>query len=151
MSANVCLYNCEWWHIVLALVVKYFRHWLQLRPRWWWLICRWLTTVPSFCPSFPHHKQKDSPTCLWRASQEWIPFSPISWMVLGRHHWEKLDSLWRTLCHAVSDLEVFLSSPYLLDLIDFIVHEAKRGGHLLKGVGELLGHRQGSASWNTLT
>ena len=39
----------------------------------------------------------------------------------------------------VSSPEVFLSSPHLLDLMDFRVHEANRGGHLLEGVGEVLG------------
>ena len=39
----------------------------------------------------------------------------------------------------LSGLEVLLSSPHLLDLMDFRVCEANRGGHLLEGVGEVLG------------
>ena len=57
----------------------------------------------------------------------------------GRHHPEKLDTLWGTLHHEVSSSEVLLPSPHLLNLMDFRVHEANRGGHLLKSMGEVLG------------
>ena len=36
-----------------------------------------ISTVPSFCSSFPHHGQKDRPLHHLRALGEWIPLKPI--------------------------------------------------------------------------
>ena len=56
-----------------------------------------------------------------------------------RHHLEKMDVFRGTFHCAVSGLEVISSSPHLLDLMDFRAHEASRGGHLLEGLGEVMG------------
>ena len=50
-----------------------------------------------------------------------------------------MDVLWGFFCHVVSDWEVLLASPYLLDLMDIRAHEASRGGHVLEGVGDIVG------------
>ena len=50
-----------------------------------------------------------------------------------------MDVLWGTFCCTVNDLEVLLSSPHLLDLMDIRAHEASGGGHLLEGVGDVMG------------
>ena len=39
----------------------------------------------------------------------------------------------------MSNLEVLSASPRLPDLMDIRAHEASRGGHLLEGVGEVMG------------
>ena len=49
-----------------------------------------------------------------------------------------MNVLWGTCCHAVSDLEVPLATSCLLDLMDITAHEAS-SGHLLEGVGEVMG------------
>ena len=39
----------------------------------------------------------------------------------------------------VSDPEVFSARPYLLNLMDIRAQKASRGGHLLEGVGKVMG------------
>ena len=56
-----------------------------------------------------------------------------------RNHLEEMDVLWGTFCHTVSNPEFLLTSPYFLDFMDIRAHEASRGGHLLEGVGEVVG------------
>ena len=47
-----------------------------------------------------------------------------------------MDVLWGTFHHMVSDAEVLLASPHLMDIR---AHEASRVGHLLESVGEVVG------------
>ena len=61
---------------------------------------------------------------------------------------QKKDAFRGTFCHMVSGLEVLLSSPQLLDLMDFRAHEASKGGHLLEGAGEVMGTPHGH-SWGS--
>ena len=71
---------------------------------------------------------------------EWIPLSPmILGDLVGGTNQKKWDAILGTFCHMVSGPEVLLPSPHLLDLMDFRAHEASRGGHLLEGVGEVMG------------
>ena len=57
----------------------------------------------------------------------------------GMHHPERMDIFRRSFCHMVSGPEVLSSSSHLLVLMDFRIHEASGGGHLLESVGEILG------------
>ena len=52
-------------------------------PRWQCVVWRWFTTIPSFWPSFLHHRQKVSPLHHHRASGEWMPFRHIILVTLG--------------------------------------------------------------------
>ena len=49
---------------------------------------------------------------------------------------KKMDALRGTFHHVVSSLEVLLSSPHHLELMDFRAHEASGGGYLLEGARE---------------
>ena len=50
-----------------------------------------------------------------------------------------MDVLWGTFHHAVSNPQVLLASPHLLNLMDIRDQEASRGGHILEGMGETVG------------
>ena len=59
--------------------------------------------------------------------------------LVGDTNWKKMDVLCGMFCYMVSNPEVFLASPHLLNLMDITAQGAGGGGHLLECVGEVMG------------
>ena len=99
------------WHMASVLMVKYSMQWLLMNPMWWWLVHRWFITMPSFCPSFPHHRQMDNPPHHCKALGEWIPFMS---MILGDLVGGMILKKWMTLGEVLAMWWVALRSFQLV-------------------------------------
>ena len=105
--------------VVSELVVKKLRQQVHMKPKWQCIVHRWLTTISSFRPSFPHHRQKESPLCCCRAYGKWMPSKPI---ILGNSvgttSLKKWMSLWDALVVLLA-VELSPARQFLLHLMDF--------------------------------